>query len=112
MKRNFIVGSMVVAAAMFAGQAVCAQPLAISPTGTRAMFKSKMVSFKITNGTGAPLTVKAGKNTMVLEPGKTTDFTLASGDEVVAKTRTKHYDEGQVLAHVNEDLEGHNITIE
>jgi hypothetical protein len=112
MKRNFVVGTMVVAAAMLAGQAVYAQPLAISPTGTRAMFKSKMVNFKITNGTGAPLTVKAGKNVMVLEPGKTTDFTLASGDEVVAKTRTKHYDEGQVLAHVNEDLEGHNITIE
>jgi len=37
---------------------------------------------------------------------------LASGDEVVAKTRTKHYDEGQVLVHVNEDIEGHNITIE
>jgi len=112
MKRNFVVGTMVVAAAMLAGQAVYAQPLAFAPTGTRAMFKSKMVNFKITNGTGAPLTVKAGKSTMVLEPGKTTDFTLASGDEVVAKTRTKHYDEGQVLAHVNEDLEGHNITIE
>lgn len=49
------------------------------------------------NGTGAQLTVKAGKNTLILEPGKSTDFTLASGDEVVAKTRTKQYDEGQVL---------------
>ncbi len=112
MKRNFVMGTMVVAAAMLAGQAVYAQPLAISPTSTHSMFKSKMVNFKITNGTGEPLAVKAGKSTMVLEPGKTTDFTLASGDEVVAKTRTKHYDEGQVLAHVNEDLEGHNITIE
>jgi hypothetical protein len=31
----------------------------------------------------------------MIEPGKSTDFTLASGDEVVAKARTKHYDEGQ-----------------
>lgn len=61
------------------------------------MFKSKVVNFKITNGTGAQLIVKAGKNTLILEPGKSTDFTLASGDEVVAKTRTKQYDEGQVL---------------
>jgi len=37
---------------------------------------------------------------------------LASGDEVVVKTRTKHYDEGQVLVHVNEDIERHNIAIE
>ena len=61
------------------------------------MFKSEVVNFKITNGTGARLTVKAGKNTRILEPGKSTDFTLASGDEVVTKTRTKQYDEGQVL---------------
>jgi hypothetical protein len=111
MKRNFVVGTMVVAAAMLAGTAVYAKPLAKAPTSTHSMFKSKMVNFKITNGGSEPLTVKAGKNTMVLEPGKTTDFTLASGDEVVSKNRTKHYDEGQVLAHVNEDLEGHNITI-
>jgi hypothetical protein len=111
MKRNFVVGTMVVAAALMAAPAVYAQPLAKAPTGTHAMFKSKMVNFKITNGGTEPLTVKAGKNTLVLEPGKTTDFTLASGDEVVSKNRTKHYDEGQVLAHVNEDLEGHNITI-
>ena len=112
MKRNFVVGTMAVAAAMFAGQAVYAKPLAVTPASTHSMFKSKMVNFKITNNTGAPLTVKAGKNTLVLEVGKTQDFTLASGDEVVSKNRTKHYDEGQVLAHVNEDLEGHNITIE
>jgi hypothetical protein len=112
MKRNSVVGAVVVVAAMLAEQGVYAQTLAISPTGTQAMFKSRMVNFKITNGTGAPLTVKAGKNTLVLEPGKTTDFTLASGDEVVAKTHTKQYDEGQVLIHVNEDIEGHNITIE
>jgi hypothetical protein len=61
------------------------------------MFKSKVVNFKITNGTGAQLTVKAGKNTLILEPGKSTDFRLACGDEVVAKTRTKQYYEGQVL---------------
>jgi hypothetical protein len=112
MKRNFVVGTMVVAAAMLAGQAVYAKPLAVAPTGTRAMFKSKMVNFKITNGTNETLTLKAGKNTLVLEPGKTTDFTLASGDDVVAKTHTKHFDEGQVVAHVNEDLEGHNIMIQ
>jgi hypothetical protein len=112
MKRNFVVGTMVMATAMLAGTAVYAMPLAKAPTGTHSMFKSKMVNFKITNGTNEPLTVKAGKNTLTLEPGKTTDFTLASGDEVVAKTRSKHYDQGQVLAHVNEDLEGHNITIE
>jgi len=63
----------------------------------RGLFKTKVMNFKITNGTGAQLTVKAGKNTLILEPGKSTDFTLASGDEVVAKTRTKQYDEGQVL---------------
>jgi len=97
MKRNSVVGAVVVVAAMFAGQAAYARPLPISPTGARAMFKSKVVKFKITNGTGAQLTVKAGKNTLILEPGKSTDFTLASGDEVVAKTRTKQYDEGQVL---------------
>lgn len=97
MKRNSVVGAVVVVAAMFAGQAAYARPLAISPTGARAMFKSKVVNFKITNGTGAQLTVKAGKNTLILEPGKSTDFTLASGDEVVTKTRTKQYDVGQVL---------------
>jgi len=97
MKRNSGVGAVVVVAAMFAGQAAYARPLAISPTGARTMFKSKVVNFKITNGTGAQLTVKAGKNTLILEPGKSTDFTLASGDEVVAKTHTKQYDEGQVL---------------
>jgi len=112
MKRNFVVGTMVVAAALMTAPAVYARPLAVSPTSTHSMFKSKMVNFKITNGGTDTLTLKAGKNTLTLEPGKTTEFTLASGDEVVSKNRTKHYDEGQVLAHVNEDLEGHNITIE
>jgi hypothetical protein len=112
MKRNFVMGTMVMAAAMLAVPAVYAKPLAFSPSSTHSMFKSKMVNFKITNGTSETLTVKAGKNTMVIEPGKTTDFTLASGDDVVAKTTTKHYDQGQVLAHVNEDLERHNITIQ
>ena len=97
MKRNSVVGAVVVVAAMFAGQAAYVRPLAISPTGARAMFKNKAVTFKITNGTGAQLTVKAGKNTLILEPGKSTDFTLASGDEVVAKTHTRQYDEAQVL---------------
>ena len=41
MKRNSVVGAVVVVAAMFAGQAAYARPLAISPTGARAMFKSK-----------------------------------------------------------------------
>jgi len=100
------------AAAMFAGQVVCAQPLVVSPQSIHGMFKAKLVNFRVTNDTGAPLIVKAGKNTLVLEPGKTTDFVLASGDEIVTKTRTKHYDQGQVLVHVNADLEGHTITIE
>jgi len=35
MKRNSVVGAVVVVAAMFAGQAAYARPLAISPTGAR-----------------------------------------------------------------------------
>ena len=67
MKRNSVVGAVVVVAAMFAGQAAYARPLAIRRRERGRCSKAK-VNFKITNGTGAQLTVKAGKSRPILEP--------------------------------------------
>lgn len=114
MKRTFVVASMVMAAVMVSSQAVAfAEPAAFANTATHAMSKTaKMVNFKITNNTGADMKVKAGKTEMVIAAGQTQDFTLAKGDEVVCKAKSKHYDYGQVVANVDTDLEGRNITLQ
>jgi hypothetical protein len=52
-----------------------------------------MVNFKIANEHGARLTATAGMTTMVVDPGETEGFTPASGDQVMAKTVTRHYGE-------------------
>jgi len=112
MNRRFVVGTMVMAASLLTSGAVYAAPTSMLTPGHAMFSKAKMVSFKMRNDTATPITVKAGKTEMVLEPGKVTDFTLPVGQDVVAKNSTKGRVAGTILASVSEDIADHIITLQ
>jgi hypothetical protein len=111
MNRHFVVGTMVMAAAMLAGQVVHAEPVKI-PTMTRAMYKVKTVSFNLRNDSKATLTVQAGEKQITIEPGKVVAVNLEEGTKLVAMTATTKLAQGDVISVVSSAIASATIAIQ
>ena len=113
MIRRIVGSTMVLAVVLMAGESMFAAPVTALRVPVHAkMGKTKdMVSFHLRNDSTEPLTVKAGKDEMTLEPGKPVDVTLKIGDTVTVSKSTSKFPEGTVLATVNSDLKDTTIAL-
>jgi hypothetical protein len=110
--RYFVMGTIVMAAATLAGQAVYAESAAISTTPGDATFKSaKRVSFNMRNGSKMAIKVKSGDNEVVLEPGKVVSMKLEVVVQVVAEETIPNYPSGMVNADAATYLSDSTITL-
>jgi hypothetical protein len=110
--RYFLMGAIVMAAAMLAGQAVYAESAAIPTTPGHATFKSpKPVRFNMRNDSKMAIKVKAGDNEVVLEPGKIVPMKLEVGAQVVAEEMAPNYPSGTVIAVVAAYLSDSTIVL-
>jgi hypothetical protein len=112
MKRNFVIGTMVAAAAMLAGPVAFASKPASTPTLTKVAYsKSKMVSFSLRNDSKASISVRAGEQEMTLQPGKTVSVKLAEGTQIVATNSTANYAAGAVIQVVSSGLSDSTLVL-
>jgi len=112
MNRHFVVGTMVMAVAMLAGQAaVYAEPAAI-PTMTRAMYKTKTVSFNVRNDSKSPLTIQAGERQITIDPGKIVAVKLEEGTKLVAVTATAKLAQGDLISVVSSAMASATVAIQ
>jgi cell shape-determining protein MreC len=103
---------MVMAASMFASEAVYAQPAGIHvPVNAMFFNHSKSVSFTMRNDSKEPIQVKVGEKEMTLAPGKPQDVKLEVGDKVVAVNSTANYPAGTVLAVVSSQLSDSTVVL-
>ncbi len=111
MNRRTIFALSLAVASAFTSEAVFAAPAAIhSPV--HAMFaKSKLVKFSLRNDGAAPLTLKAGDETITLEAGKTKDVELAVGTRITRQEATGTEQAGTVIAEVSKQLSGTTIAL-
>lgn len=112
MNRYFVMGTIVMAAATLAGQAVYAESATIPSTTGHAIVKlAKRVSFNLRNDSKTAIKVKAGDNDVVLEPGKIVPIKLEVGAQVVAEETTPAYPSGTVLAVVTNGLSNSTVAL-
>ncbi|HEX5283382.1 MAG TPA: hypothetical protein VFW30_04630 [Bryocella sp.] len=113
MIRRVIGSTMVLATVLMAGESMFAAPLAALHAPMHAkMGKTKdMVSFHLRNDSKEPLTVKAGNQELILEPGKPVDVTLKVGETLTVAKATAKFPEGTILATVNQDLKDSTIAL-
>jgi hypothetical protein len=103
MNRRLVVGTMVMAAAMLAGQAASAEVAVPAPL--HAMYSHvKMVSFNVRNDTKEPLKVKAGDTELILQPGKLVPMKLEVGVKIVAEETTPNFAAGELITVVSNEL--------
>jgi len=103
MNRRLVVGTMVMAAAMLAGQAASAEVAVPAPL--HAIYSHvKLVSFNVRNDTKEPIKVKAGDTEVTLQPGKLVPMKLEVGVKIVAEETTPSFAAGAVLSVVSTDL--------
>ena len=112
MKRNFVLGTMVAAAAMLAGPVAFASKPASTPTLAKIAYsKSKMVSFSLRNDGKDAISVKAGDKELTLQPGKTVSVKLEEGTQLVAVNATPNYAAGSVISVVSNTLSDNTLVL-
>ena len=102
--------ALVVLAAALAPCAAFASTIHITPA-THAFFGNKMVKFSIRNQTGAPIELKAGDQTVTLETGKTTQFKLAPGTQVVTSSTSGKREAGTIICQATPDMNDSTIVL-
>ncbi len=103
MNRRNVVGTMALAAAIFAGPAVCAE--AAVPTFTHGSIpKTQMVSFHLRNDSSAPVKLTVGGSQVTLAPGKIVPMKLQVGEKIVTEEATANYPAGTVISVVSSAL--------
>jgi hypothetical protein len=113
MIRRVMGSTMVLAAALMAGESMYAAPTAALHVPVLAkMGKDKqMVSFRLRNDSKEPITVKAGSQELTLAPGKPVDVSLKIGETVTVARATPQFAEGTILTTVNSDLKDTTIAL-
>jgi hypothetical protein len=103
MNRRLVVGTMVMAAAVLAGQAASAEVAVKAPL--HAMYSHvKLVSFSVRNDSKEPIKVKAGDTEVTLQPGKLVPMKLVAGTKIVAEETTPSFAAGALISVVSSDL--------
>jgi hypothetical protein len=112
MNRRYVIGTMVMAAALFSAQSVYAAPAAnLVPLHTVSS-KSRLVKFTLRNDSHATVTVKAGDTEMSLEPGKPVKVTLPEGQQIIALQATAAGPAGSVVATVSQQYGGNTVVLQ
>jgi hypothetical protein len=113
MIRRVIGSTMVLAAALMAGESAHAAPtIALHVPVLAKMGRDKqMVKFHLRNDSKEPITVKAGSQEMTLDPGKLVDVALKIGETITVAKATPSFPEGTVLTTVNQDLKDSTIAL-
>jgi hypothetical protein len=104
MNRRLVVGTMVMAAAMLAGQAASAE---VTPVAVpfHAMYSHvKLVKFSVRNDCKVPIKLKAGVDELTLEPGKVVSMKLEAGTKIVAEEAAASFTAGEVITLVSNEL--------
>ena len=112
MKIRMFAGTMVMAAAMFAGQSVYAAGAPITTSGHEISNRAKMVSFDLRNDTKSAVQVKAGETELTLAPGKTVHVKVAAGASIIAENTTPNYATGSVLSVGSGSLSGNTLVLQ
>jgi hypothetical protein len=103
--------ALVVLAAALAPCAAVASTLNVT-SATHAFFgKNKVVKFSLRNQTGAPIELKAGDQTVTLESGKTTQFKLAPGTQVVTTTASGKREAGTIICQATPDMNDTTVVL-
>lgn len=110
MKRYFVLGAMVVAAAMLAGRTLYAE-LPVPTLMKSTSEKPKMVSFNLRNDSKASIKVKVGDGEMTLAPGKLTAVKLAVGEKIIAENAGPGYASGDVLQVVSPQMSAATVVL-
>ena len=71
--------------------------------------KVKTVKFQVRNATSEAMSLRAGDQTMTLQPGQTLELKLPMGESLTAGNTTTHYQAGAVLASVEPVLQGNTV---
>jgi hypothetical protein len=111
MKIRMVAGTMVMAAAMFAGLPVYAAGASLPTSGHEISNRAKMVSFHLRNDAKTPIQVKAGETELTLAPGKTVHVKAAAGASIVAENTTPNYATGTVVSMVSSALNGSTVVL-
>ena len=113
MIRRVMGSTVMLAAVLMAGESMYAAPFTAlhSPVHAKMGKQKDMVKFSLRNDSKEPLSVKAGSQELTLEPGKPVDVSLKVGETVTVAKATASFQEGAVLATVNNDLKGTTIAL-
>jgi hypothetical protein len=113
MKRNTVLGVMVMAATLVSTQAVYAAPATVR-TPVNAIYSNthgKLIKFSLRNDSSAPVKLMVGDKEMTLEPGKPVAVQLAEGQKIVAEETTATNKAGDVLATAFDGLNGATVSV-
>jgi hypothetical protein len=110
MNRRLVVGTMVMAAAIFAVQAASAEVAVPAPL--HAIYSHvKMVSFSVRNDSKEPIKVKAGDSEVTLQPGKLVPLKLEAGTKIVAEEATPTFAAGELITVVSNELSDSTLVL-
>lgn len=114
MIRRVMGSTMVLAAALLAGESAHAAPtvaLHVPVLAKMGRSNNDTVKFHLRNDSREPIVVKAGDQQMTLQPGKPVDVKLKVGETVTIAQATATFKEGELLATVSPDLKDATIAL-
>ena len=102
--------TLAVLAAALAPCAAFASTAHVIPA-TNAFFGTRMVHFNLRNQTGAAIELRAGDKTMTVEAGKTVEFKLADGTQVINTTKTDKREAGAVICQASSAINDTTVVL-
>ena len=97
---------------MFAAPLLHAAPLSGIHLPASALFgKTKMINVKVQNASQAPVTLRAGDQQVIVQPGASSMFKLVEGAQIVNVEATPTMTAGMVIATAANNLNGSTLTL-
>jgi hypothetical protein len=111
-RRSLYIAALV-ATSFLSSQAIHAAVIHV-PTPTHAMYgssNSKPVQFSLRNDCTSTVELKAGDQTITVEPGKTVKVKIPAGTKVITTSATGHSEAGSLVVEVSSSLSGATVAI-
>jgi hypothetical protein len=109
-RRSLFVAALV-ATSLFSSQVVNAAVIHV-PNPTHAMLgNTKPVQFSLRNDCSSTVELKAGDQTITVEPGKTVKVKIPAGTKLITTKPTEHSEAGSVVVEVSNSLNGATVSI-
>jgi hypothetical protein len=112
MNRRVWMGTMVMAASLFAGGVASATPVKLV-VPVAMLDTTKPVRFSLRNDTNAPvkLSVGANANQLTITPGETVEVKLFAGDKIIAAETSGHFQAGTVVTVAQPQLQDATVAL-